>query len=308
MRQIAQLNGRGFITLACGTAFAEMAIDLALSVKEFQSEPISILVDSAAKKRLIKNNGLSLFDELIEINSTIHPWGMKIVAAQHAPYAENIFIDADVILRRPTGFFDTFTVGAVAMYGAYMTPEDDFLTYYHSSEIFREFEISRYFWATSGIFQFRRPDADSFFNSCATFYQHGIKRHPQFISDSLPDELVFGIQSDRFPIDAIKCETLHPWPMANTFHEVHWSDLTWPTVHVFGKLNDDFMADFLKTICSRRQRFKIPETSAQHWMAKSRPNPGLWRKITHRLRRLFLANPNRTQSVGNSAPRAKRNG
>ena len=37
---------KGYLTLAFGKNFAEMAVDMALSIKQFDSKPVSCVVDS----------------------------------------------------------------------------------------------------------------------------------------------------------------------------------------------------------------------------------------------------------------------
>jgi hypothetical protein len=64
----------GFLTLAFGERYAEMAIDLALSVKEYHSEPISIGVDArarACRERYQPNP----FDHIISLSQKVHAWG-----------------------------------------------------------------------------------------------------------------------------------------------------------------------------------------------------------------------------------------
>ena len=174
---------RGFITLAFGEKYAEMALDLALSVKEFHDEPISIAVDQQAARRLQKYTP-SPFDEVVVLDDRVHPWGAKFLVVDACPYDEAAFIDCDIVFLRQTEFLERSFETPLSMYGAYMKPDADFRTYYHSSEIFAAFGLDRYFWATSGIFFFNKELSRDFFQQCYDFYTTGIKAYPQIFDRS----------------------------------------------------------------------------------------------------------------------------
>src|ERR1700733_14077372 len=78
--QVVDSTNSGFLTLAFGERYAEMAIDLALSVKEFHSEPISIGVDVPTRAYLARYQP-SPFDQIISLPQKVHAWGAKFLVA-----------------------------------------------------------------------------------------------------------------------------------------------------------------------------------------------------------------------------------
>lgn len=284
MQSKGRISGeKGYLTLAQGLEFAEMATDLALSIKEYCSEPISVVCDEAARRVLEKHRG-TIFEQVLPIHQKIHPWGGKLVAATQSPYRKTIFVDADVLFLRPVEWFAEFGDGPLSMYGAYMPSTSRFSTYYDSEKIFRDFGLERYFWATSGIFRFRRPESDPFFLECVDFYIDGIRKLPGYDVPGVADELVIGVLGARFEIGSIPCSTIHPWPMAGELSKLQWGDVQQPVVHVFGKINRSFMNSLMIEVRRRRKTAGLAGTSAKVWLHKANGRPTLLQRIHQRLK------------------------
>ena len=80
---------KGYLTLAFGKNFAEMAVDMALSIKQFDSKPVSCVVDSKTKNYINKNYEF-VFDRLIEIDDNKFCFSIKFII-NHT--ISNIFIN-----------------------------------------------------------------------------------------------------------------------------------------------------------------------------------------------------------------------
>lgn len=274
------VSGDGVLTLAYGRKYAQMAIDLALSLREYSEVPVSVVVDGPAN-RLLRKFGSSVFQHIIPIDDRIHPWGGKLVAALRSPYERTVFVDADVIFISRFDWFNTFTQKAAALYGCYMFPYHDFFSYYPSTQIFADFGVKRYFQATSGIFQFHRPAADQYFRECVDFYKKGIRKLPGYDIPGVADEFVLGIVADRFDIGSIPCDTAHPWPQSEQFSSLAWEDHRWPVVHVFGRINDTYMEQLIRCIDERRQRARLPVVSGDIWRRRAAGVPEFSEKFRH---------------------------
>jgi hypothetical protein len=273
-------ENHGFITLAFGKRFAEMALDMALSLKEHHAEPVSIAVDRAAARHLAKYTP-SPFDQIITLPQHVHPWGAKFLVAEASPYQHSAYIDADILFLGPSPFLSYQFSAPLAMYGAYMSPENDYQTYFPPREICADFGLSRYFWATSGIFLFRKLDAMEMFRACYEFYTSGIKNYPRYATGAVPDELIFGIMSDRYPIDSISCSTVHPWPMAEHLPFVSSSDTQWPVFHMFAPTNDECMEHLMRQVNRRRREAGFAPGSDKIWRNKAYSIPTIWNKLIH---------------------------
>jgi hypothetical protein len=279
-------ENHGFITLAFGKRFAEMALDMALSLKEHHTEPVSIAVDRVAARHLARYTP-SPFDQIITLPQHVHPWGGKFLVAEASPYQHSAYIDADVLFLGPSPFLSHKFSAPLAMYGAYMSPENDYQTYFPPREICADFGLSRYFWATSGIFLFRKPDAMEMFRACYEFYTSGIKNYPRYATGAVPDELIFGIMSDRYPIDSIPCPTVHPWPLREHFDTVSSLDEQWPTFHLFAPPNDAYMQFLMEGVRRRRSAAGFELVSEAIWRGKACSTPTVWDKLKHIQRRIL---------------------
>ena len=276
---------RGFITLAFGAKYAEMAIDMALSLREYHSECISIAVDHVAARQL-KRYQPTPFDQITILPQHVHPWGAKFLVADASPYEQSAYIDADILFLGPSNFLTHHYTAPLAMYGAYMSPEKDYKTYFPPKEICADFGLSRYFWATSGIFLFRKSEASKFFQTCYEFYTTGIKKYPRYAQGSIPDEMIFGIMSDRYPIDSIPCPTVHPWPMTEHLQTILTSDRQWPTFHMFANPNEAYMQSLMDGLSRRRREAGFELVSETIWRNKASSIPTVWDKLKHIQRRI----------------------
>jgi hypothetical protein len=279
-------RNKGFITIAFGRRHAEMAIDMALSLREFHREPVSVAVDRSAARHL-RLYRPSPFDQIIILPQRVHPFGARFLLAEATPYQYSVSIDADILFLGPSPFLEYDFTAPLAMYGAYMTPEQDFQTYYPSKQIFADFGLSRYFWGTGGIFVFRKKEASEMFRACYEFYTSGIKKYPRYAQATLSDEMVFGIMGDIYPIDSLPCPTIHPWPMAKDLPTISSSDRQWPVFHMIGPPSDAFMEYLMEKVNGRRREAGFALGSEKTWRDKACYIPTVWDKLRHTTRKFW---------------------
>ena len=274
----------GFITHAFGWQHAEMALDLALSIRKYHSEPISIVVDQKAA-RLYKPYKNLPFDSIKVVHDKVHPWGAKFLVAEHSPYKKTVYVDADVLFLRRYNLIDFDLTHPIAMYGAYMPPNSRAKTYHPIHQICSDFGLSRYFWATSGAFVFSPKEAQPMFSECYEFYTKGRKQFPKYASVGFPDEMAFGVLSDRYPIQQI-LPVGHPWPSAIELAAISQSDTKWPLIHFFAPIEPRFYAALMTEVAERRKALGLRATSADIWRNKSEGIPSFKEKVCHLARRL----------------------
>jgi hypothetical protein len=274
------MSNRGFITLAFGPKFAEMAIDTALSLRKFHDEPISVAVDRAAHRHLMryKNNP---FDQIIRLPQKVHPFGARFLLADATPYEHSVAVDADILFLGKVPVFDLQFAAPLAMYGGYMSKDLDFQTYFSGREICQDFGLDRYFWGTGGLFVFRKSETREMFRECYDFYVTGIKKYPKYNRGTLSDEMVFGIIGNRYPIDSIPCQTMHPWPMQKDLATITEADTQWPVFHMFAAPSDSYMAFLMAGVKRRREEAGFPLVSEIHWRNKGNHYKSRWDKIRH---------------------------
>jgi hypothetical protein len=279
-------TSRGFITLAFGSQFAEMAIDTALSFREFHTEPISVAVDLAAQRQLSRYKKTP-FDRIILLPEKVHPFGARFLLADATPYEHTVAVDADILFLGPLPIRDHEFEAPLAMYGGYMSKDTDFQTYHSGKEMCKDFGLNRYFWGQGALFAFRKAEVREMFKECYGFYVSGIKKYPKYNRGTLADEMVFGIMGDKYPIDSIPCATMHPWPLPENLATVSPSDTQWPVFHMVESPNPAYL-DFLMAGVNRRRRDAgLPLVSELFWRRKGDHYRSAWDKIKHLHRKFW---------------------
>lgn len=279
-------NNKGFLTLAIGRESAEMAVDMALSLKEFHTEPVSVAADHSTARFLARYKP-SPFDQVSTLREHVHPFGARFLLAEASPYEYTVSLDADILFLRRSPFLEYQFTAPLAMYGAYISSDQDVQTYYSSKQICTDFGLSRYFWGTGGIFVFQKSEAREMFKACYDFFVSGIQKYPRYAQGPQSDEMVFGIMSDKYPIDSLPCSTTHPWPLAEDIPIVSPSDDRWPVFHMFGLPNKEYMDYLMDKVNSRRREAGFATVSERFWRHKANPVPTVWDKMKH-VRRKFL--------------------
>lgn len=270
----------GFITLAFGRKFAEMAIDTALSLREFHTEPISIAVDRAAERHLARYKHHP-FDQIVRLPQRVHPFGARFLLAEASPYETTVSIDADILFVGRLPIFDNNFTAPLAMYGGYMGRDQDFQTYYSGRQICADFGLDRYYWGTGGTFLFRNPEALPMFRECYNFYVSGIKKYRKYAGGTLSDEMVFGIMGDKYPIDSIPCQTMHPWPRREHMESISPADSCWPVYHAFVMPNEPYWEFLMHNLNRRRREAGFATGSEFLWRQKAEARPTTWDKLLH---------------------------
>lgn len=273
-------NSRGFITLAFGRQYAEMALDTALSLREYHTEPISVAVDRSAARYLARYKQ-SPFDKVIVLPQRVHPFGARFLLAEATPYDLTVSVDADILFLGPLPLLDYEFTAPLAMYGGYMSKETDFQTYYSGKQICADFGLSRYFWGQGALFVFRKKEVSEMFRECYEFYVSGIKKYPLYARRTLADEMVFGIMGDKYPIDSIVCSTVHPWPLPEDLQSISQSDHKWPVFHMVAPPNEAYMAYLMGKLNSRRREAGLPLISELYWRNKAYSVRTVWEKLQH---------------------------
>ena len=273
-------HNSGFITLAFGRKFAEMAIDTALSLREFHTEPISIAVDRAASRHLARYQHHP-FDKIIVLPQKVHPFGARFLLAEATPYEHTVSIDADILFLGKSTFLDHEYKAPLAMFGGYMSRDRDFQTYYSGKQICADFGLSRYFWGQGALFVFRKTEVREMFRVCYDFYVSGIKKYPLYARGVLADEMVFGIMGDKYPIDSISCPTMHPWPLPEDLPTITPDDHRWPVFHMVQAPNKAYMEFLMGELNRRRRDAGFPLVSELHWSNKGYHYRSPWDKMKH---------------------------
>jgi len=198
-----------------------------------------------------------------------------------------VYVDADILFLDYFDLIDFDLSEPLAMYGAYMPPTSQAGSYFPIDEICRDFRLERYFWATSGAFTFSPPHCREMFAACLALYQSGRKTLGKYASTGLADEMVFGIVSDKYPIQRIEPPS-HPWPPASDLSSGEFAAEDYPLVHFFAPLEARRFEGLMQQVLDRRRSFGISTDSTEIWRRKAYSIPSITDKLTHFARKSLL--------------------
>lgn len=260
----------GFITVAKGAAgYVEMAIDLALSLRQWHRQPIAIVVDAAAEAHLARYPA-GLFDAVLRLPQRYAPgWACKFSLGELSPFARSIFIDADTLVLRDLA--DVLAQAATAdflMMGKFRTAETTEIHHgFPIRGLIRDFGLDRYFDNHSGAFAFERAHGRGFLAECLDVYTRELWVPARRLRGMVGDELAFGVVAGRRGMASLR----EPYPVywSNELRELT-SDHRWkPLCHFHAPPNPAAMVWLMAEVSQRRRQAGLPDVSVPHWTRKA---------------------------------------
>ncbi|HTR87434.1 MAG TPA: hypothetical protein VMI56_23320 [Reyranella sp.] len=257
----------GFMTLAFGRSdYVEMAVDFALSLREWHGEPIAIAVDEPAERYIAKRYP-GVFDAIVRLPSSLSAgWEYKFALADVSPFPRTVFIDADTIVLGDLGavLADAERVD-FAMIGHYCTaPTNADHNGFSVQELIGEFGLSRYFHNHSGLVAFERENGRRYFAECLAVWRNELLLSKHRESHGLADEVAFGIAAARQGAVTLR----EPFPMftTNELHDVR--SRRKPLCHLYHPPPHDAMKWLMAGVVARRRNAGVALPSLRHWLQK----------------------------------------
>ncbi|MBS0547647.1 MAG: hypothetical protein JSR24_07860 [Proteobacteria bacterium] len=279
-----------------------MAVDLALSLRQWHSEPIAIAVD-AAMEAYIASHYPSVFDFVLRLPAEIPAgWACKLAVAEVSPFARTVFIDADTIVL---GTLQSILADAewadFAMMGHFCTAPTSQLHNGLSIEwVIREFGLARFFSNASCLFVFERTYGRRFLAECLDVWLTGLTHTSPQPFWGPGDEVAFGIVAGRRGMTTLR----EPF-------SIYWlkdvpslrSDNRWkPLCHMHNPLPRQTMKWLMTEVVERRRRAGL-SCSIEHWFRKlsSKGALGLWNWNVRRHIAKYVASRSDHSSVASPA-------
>lgn len=260
----------GFITVARGdVGYVEMAVDLALSLREHHREPIAVLVDAAAEAH-VRAHFPRVFDAVLRLPpGHDHGWACKFALAEATPFEHTVFVDADtLVLRDLDDVLAQARDADMLMMGKFRTAETTEVHHGFSIRgLISDFELERYFDNHSGAFVFRRAPGRRFLAECREVYDRDLYRPSRRMRGLVGDELAFGIVAGRRGVSIMR----EPYPVywSNELAELR-SDRRWkPLCHFHAAPGPEAMDWLMAEVSARRAAAGLPDTSVDYWRRKA---------------------------------------
>lgn len=266
---------RGYLTLAARQPrFLEMAVDMALSLREHTSHPIALAADETLGS-MARTRYPGVFDHVTLIPARFSAGrALKYGTAEASPFEEAIFVDADCLVLGPLDdVFDALHGQAVVMTGEHLTPEEDRIHHgFSTTSLIRRFGLETYLKTNSGLFGFRRSAAVEIMEECRRCYEDEVVRQLRWstlLGKWLGDELAFGIVGGRRKLGTIPLPHRMYWP--GEFRELDLERPAKPLLHMIWPPTPETLEALLRGAAARRRAAGLPlDDNGTHWRQEVR--------------------------------------
>jgi len=259
-------SDRGYLTLAARhRMYLEMAVDLALSLRDWNLEPVSLVVD-ARLREAAERHYHSVFDEILSLPEE-YDFGraLKYSVGELTPYLRTLFIDADTLSLGPLEETWRRLAGRrFAMMGETLLPDHEGLHHGRPAHYWcRRFGLQRYFKTHSAVFFFEKEEGQRVLAECLAAYRDRAYSRLRWTGD----EVGFAIVADRSSIDTF------PGPSPILWNEqlasIDLSAPEAPLLHMLGNPPRSTVDRLVASVADRRRRAGIPGDSESYWRLKA---------------------------------------
>ena len=265
---------RGFLTLATARpAFLEMAVDMALSLKEHTELPVAVACDETLEALARERYG-SVFDRVTRLpDRFLGGRTRKFGVAEATPWDETVFVDADCIVLGPIDqLFGSLDDCDLAFLGSQLTEAEDHNHHGFSTRwLMRKFGLSSYLKTNSGVFCFRREPALEVmeaFRVCHVEEAGPRLRGSILLGRWLGDEIAIGIVGGRLGLCPMPFPDTMYWPQE--FDSIDLADPTKPLLHFIWPPSPDLLEALLEGMRHRRDAAGVAGSAEEHWRAEAR--------------------------------------
>lgn len=260
---------RGYLTLATGRpGFLDMAVDMALSLKEHTELPIGLVADAGLAEVARRR-----FDGVFDAVSVIHDRFLggrvrKYGVAEASPFDEVVFIDADcIVLGSLDHLFEALADHDVAMLGEQLTRDDDENHHgFSTRRLIRRFDLQRYLKTNSGVFAFRREPAVAIMEEWRRVFLDEVRprlRWSILRGAWLGDEIAIGVVGGRLGLGTLPPPHVMYWPQE--FETLDLDHPTKPLLHFIWPPPEGVFQRLVEEMAHRRGLAGVEASTATPW-------------------------------------------
>lgn len=260
--------GRGYVTVASGDRrYLEFAVDLALSIREFNPEPITLVLGDELRA-FATDAHRAVFDGIAALPEGYPAYLGKLAAPGATPYERTLYVDADcMVIGTLAGLWDRLAPACFAAQGQFLAADKDIEHHgFSTAALIGRFGLSRYFKCNTGFLYFRKAPGIAVADACM-----GVRRDA-FGGRMTCDEILLGIVAEAHEVFAIR----RPWPMPWSGHAVNPRETAFQIVHFIGAFRVDTLTWLLMEMRRRRKAAGLPpDDSTPMWLAKATQRDGI---------------------------------
>ena len=260
---------RGYLTLAAGSPrYLEMAVDMALSLREHSGHPIGLVCDEGIAETAMSTYP-TVFDDVTPIGSDFRDGrALKYGVAEACRWDEAVFIDADcMVLGSLDHAFDALAHTPIAFLGELLTRDDNENHHgFSTRRLMRTFDLDRYLKTNSGFFAFRKAPAEEIMRECLRCFLD--EARPKLSLSLLRgawlgDEIAIGIVGGRRELQPLPKPAEMYWPAE--FEALDPDRPSKPLLHFIWPLPPRTFAELMRVAEVRREAAGVPWPGARHW-------------------------------------------
>ncbi len=267
------LEPRGYLTLATGRpAFLEMAVDMALSLRQHTELPIAIACDEALESPARERYG-RVFDAVTRLPERfLGGRTRKYGVAEATPFGETVFLDADCIVLGPLDpLFGSLEQADLAFLGSQLGRDEDHNHHGFSTRwLMERFGLDRYLKTNSGIFAFRKEPALEVMEAFRACHEDELRRRLRWsilLGRWLGDEIAIGVVGGRLGLKPLPFPNTMYWPQE--FDAIDLADPAKPLLHFIWPPSEALLEELLDGMRARRAAAGVPGSGEEAWRAEA---------------------------------------
>ena len=249
--------------------YLEMAVDMALSLREHDDRPIALAADATLGRAARECYG-PVFDEVTEIPGRfLDGRAIKYGAAAASPFAETMFVDSDCFVLGSLDYLWSGLDGAdMAMLGELLTEHEDENHHgFSTRSLMRRFGLDHYLKTNSGIFCFRTDAALEIMETCLVTFLEEIRpslRGGILRGGWVGDEIGFGVVGGRRKLGTLPFPQPMYWPQE--FRAIDLDRPSKPLLHFIWPPGPAVVGRLLRDAADRRAAVGVSSADQDHWL------------------------------------------
>jgi hypothetical protein len=264
---------RGYLTLAArDPRYLEMAVDMALSLREHTRLPVALAADDALAQAA-RTRYAAAFDQITLVPERFRKGrALKFGAAAASPFEQTMFIDADcLVLGGLDHLWSALDTADMAMTGEHLTAGEDRVHHGFSTRgLIHRFGLNTYLKTNSGLFCFNREPALSIMEECRICHETEVRRRlwlQALLGAWLGDEIAFGIVGGRRGLGTLPKPDAMYWP--GEFSTLDLGRPTKPLLHMLWPLGPTQIEQLVAGTTARRSAAGLPGDAGAAWRDES---------------------------------------
>lgn len=263
---------RGYLTLAAGSSrYLEMAVDMALSLREHTGHPIGLVCDEVIAEMTMSSYA-TVFDTVSPIGADFRNGrALKYGVAEACTWEEAIFVDADCLVLGPLDHaFDALTDTPMAFVGELLSPASNQRHHgFSTRRLMRTFGLEHYLKTNSGFFAFSKAPAEEIMRECLRCFVDEARPKlalSRLLGGWLGDEIAIGIVGGRRQLTPLPKPAEMFWPAE--FESIDPDRPGKPLLHFIWPLPTRTFAELMRGAEDRRDAAGVPWPGAGHWVVE----------------------------------------